>query len=274
MSACYKPTPSGDQYASRDRDAVQQRPGEPGRTGHRSPPLQTRKRPREGGVFTGQWWCRREDLNLHVLADTRLVANLLAADGAVIPTWVADWVADRYRPDTMAAIARSAQVTAEDASDRQVAADLVGCWTELARGCAAAWLRGAGHPEQLDRSVLGLLRAGELHDDELPRCLDPAATPRWIEPVGVPLAPERHLPGGGPSRVVGAERRQGRPNRPGLSHRTPTRLSAAGSSAGSSALVTRPCRSGNHSRARLGRSATPRPRLAAWTMRARRNPSP
>jgi hypothetical protein len=77
-----------------------------------------------------------------------LVANLLVQGRAVVPSAVATQVAGSYQTDMMAAIARSSQVTSEDAGDRQAAADLVRCWTELAGCCAAAWLYGAGHPEQ------------------------------------------------------------------------------------------------------------------------------
>jgi hypothetical protein len=77
-----------------------------------------------------------------------MVAGLLATGATVIPGRVATQVADRYQTQTMAVIARSTEVTTVDASDRQAAADLVRCWTELAGGCAVAWLRGAGHPEQ------------------------------------------------------------------------------------------------------------------------------
>jgi hypothetical protein len=85
-----------------------------------------------------------------------LVANLLVQGRAVIPNSVATQVAGSYQTNMMAAIARSSQVTSEDAGDRQAAADLVRCWTELAGGCAAAWLRGAGHPDQAVARLDGL----------------------------------------------------------------------------------------------------------------------
>jgi hypothetical protein len=77
-----------------------------------------------------------------------LVANLLLQGRNVVPSWVATRVADGYQTVEMAAVARSSQVTSEDAGNWQAASDLVRCWMELAGGCAAAWLRGAGHPEQ------------------------------------------------------------------------------------------------------------------------------
>jgi hypothetical protein len=101
------------------------------------------------------------DAGFGLVAD--LIANLLATGRAVVPNWVANQVADRYRPDTIAAIARSAQVTAEDASDRQAAADLVRCWAELARSCAVAWLCGAGHPEPAVARLDGLYSVAAVH---------------------------------------------------------------------------------------------------------------
>ncbi len=74
-----------------------------------------------------------------------MVAGILAAGGAVVPSCVATRVAADCTRAHMAAVARSAEVTHTESGDTQAAADLVRCWAELAGACAVSWLRGAGY---------------------------------------------------------------------------------------------------------------------------------
>jgi hypothetical protein len=81
----------------------------------------------------------------------QLVADTLAAVGAVIPRQVAFHLAAGEEASHLAAVAHAEALAPPQANPDTAAGELVRAWAELAQACAIGWLRGVGgNPDELD----------------------------------------------------------------------------------------------------------------------------